>query len=170
MLIPIDELTEEQVRAWVGELYGDGGTWELVIDSTMCGMRARILDPTCGAEYVGISCAGNETRQRLGAIREAVQELVTQMGLREECIELCDAPALGRIEGKCACPEHPLWWDAKWWKWARAFQEPTVLTPGKFCPQCGAYLCHGFSIPHPMTREALEAAAKAAEEATPDEH
>jgi hypothetical protein len=93
MLIPIEELTEEQARAWVGELYGDGGTWEMVIDSTMCGMRARIVGPECRAEYVGISCAGNETRQRLGAIREAVQELVTQMGLREECIELCDAPA-----------------------------------------------------------------------------
>ena len=164
MLVSIDELTEEQARAWVGELYGDGGTWEMVIDSTMCGMRARILDPTCGAEYVGISCAGNETRQRLGAIREAVQELVTQMGLREECIELCDAPAPAPIRGKCACRVDPLRWNKHRKCWLPPLETYDLL-PGTHCPQCGAYLCHGFSIPHPMTREALEAAAKAAEEA-----
>jgi hypothetical protein len=73
------------------------------------------------------------------------------------------APAPARIEAACACHVDPLRWNKRRKCWLPPLETYDLL-PGTHCHKCGAYLCHGFSLPHPMTREALEAAAKAAEE------
>lgn len=77
------------------------------------------------------------------------------------------APAPGRLEGKCACCVDPLRWNKRRKCWLPPLETYDLL-PGTHCHKCGAYLCRGVAIPHPMSREALEAAAKAAEEAKTD--